>query len=196
MEVERGRRRGTRYSRRIETDAAPMTSPEPVCSTERLRLSLKRFFLILLYVAIALYPVAVTWRGVEAYYLSNHRQQIDAEIISVGRYKNTFSGEIHFQYPIGSLKVDCFVVAHLGNQSNYLKFKPNHVIKIVPRSGCDDPVISTHAELPVFEFLSSIAVAIVAFFSVKPMFRREHRRSATGRARAGKRCPASTHGRS
>ena len=87
-----------------------------------------------------------------AFYKAKHSPKIDAEVISSAIDRQLIFGTITF---VIDYKPDerCTTRAFLGRESDHLKFKTGSVIQIVPRSGCENPIVATGIRPPIFEII-------------------------------------------
>ncbi|WP_238230813.1 hypothetical protein [Methylobacterium thuringiense] len=151
-----------------------MTSPPRLSRNQRLRLIIPGVVALLVFLTLAGFGVWQILRSIEAYYISKHSSVIDAEVLSTNRYKMDIYGLIKFSLNDGNVDRECVAKANLGGASNYLKFKPGAIIKIIPQTGCDNPIIITAIRFPIFELMMSlfwIACAFVLAAKFRQAFR-------------------------
>lgn len=105
----------------------------------------------------------VTWSGLEAHFMIRTRSPINAKIETISMYKNTYYGDISFILPRNGGEKHCRVNEQLGGES--LQLRVGQTIQVVPRDGCDDPVVLGRVRLPIF-FLLFTVVDIVGLTMV------------------------------
>ncbi|WP_156467533.1 hypothetical protein [Methylobacterium sp. Leaf102] len=144
-----------------------MTSPPRLSRSERLRLIIPGVFILLVILTLAGFSFWQTWRSIEAYYLAKNGTEIEATVISASSYRITLSGLVKFRIYDKNIYRECITKTDFGGESNYLKFKPGAVIKVIPRFGCDEPIIITSMRFPIIKIIPSIFCIAFIFLLAK-----------------------------
>lgn len=108
---------------------------------------------LLVTLAMASFNSWCVWRGFQAYALASGSPSIPAEILSTRSQKLTVFGDLRFRLDGGASAVDYRTEVRLSSQSEYRAFRPGTRIAIIPRDGCDDPVVVKNAKIPILEML-------------------------------------------
>ena len=146
-----------------------MTSPPRLSRRTRLRPIIPDVFALLGLLIPAGLGIWETWYSYEAYYLAKHSSGIDAEVISASSHKINLSGLVKFRLYDGDVYRECIAKADFGGESNYINFKPGAIIKIIPRTDCDNPVVVTANRFPIFAIIMGIFYIALAFGLAKNM---------------------------
>jgi hypothetical protein len=116
----------------------------------------------------------IVWHDFEAYRRSSENTGIDASVTSTEIRKLTLWGMIKFSDYRENIHQNCVARVALGSGSEYLKYTPGTIIKIIPRLGCDDPIVISNAKIPISGIMLSViylAGGLVAFRSLRSALR-------------------------
>lgn len=144
-----------------------MTPVAPIPKNKRLIRIVVGIFSLPVIAVLAVLNGWGVWHGLYAHHYAGNNATIDAEIISTRAHKLTLSGEIRFHTHMKGAYSECISQVNLSSESEYLKYRPGTIIKIIPRTGCDDPIVVSNAKLPVIEILLCTFYVVVGFIALR-----------------------------
>ena len=153
-----------------------MTPLAPIPKSKKIIRIAVDFFSLPVIAALTVFNGWGVWDGLYAYHYVGKSTNIDAEIISTRVHKLTLSGKIRFRTYVKGAYLECISEVKLSPESKYLKYNPGTMIEIIPRTGCDDPIVVGNAKLPFIDILLCafyLAVGLVILRDLSSALRQE-----------------------
>lgn len=146
-----------------------MTPLAPIPKNKRLTRIVVGIFSLPVIAALAVFNGYGVWHGLYDCHYVGKSTTIDAEIISTSAHKLTLSGKIRFRADIKGGYLDCISEVKLSSESEYLKYSPGTIIEVIPRAGCNDPIVVSNAKLPFIDILLCAFYFVVGLVMIRDL---------------------------